>query len=158
VGKLYAQVFSELLAKFNLLCLGLHRAINWFETSNHSHKRFVFINPPGNTEIVESDYIFVIVQTSKLQPPATDSLSSKVKKRAPPPSDEKPIIMRQPKVDKDSTTEEEKYFNPMFNGKSAETVPAPDGASPGGGLLDQFRGTDLQRVSSWDSNVTEDPG
>lgn len=105
VGKLYAQVFSELLAKFNLLCLGLHRAINWFETSNHSHKRFVFINPPGNTEIVESDYIFVIVQTSKLQPPATDSLSSKVKKRQAPQAtaDDKPTIMRQPKVDKDTS-------------------------------------------------------
>ena len=29
-GKAYKDVFVELLQKFNLLCLGLHRAIDWY--------------------------------------------------------------------------------------------------------------------------------
>lgn len=77
-GKAYKDVFVELLTKFNLLCLGLHRAIDWHATPSVEHKRFVFINPPGETKIVASDYLYVIVQTSKLQPP-TEVMLNKIR-------------------------------------------------------------------------------
>lgn len=103
-GKTYESVFVELLQKFNLLCLGLHRAIDWWEDISIEHKRFVFINPPGDTRIVASDYLYVIVQTSKLQPP-TDVMLSKIKenflKRTSGETEDSKLT-RQNKVDSDS--------------------------------------------------------
>ena len=104
-GKTYEAVFVELLQKFNLLCLGLHRAIDWYEDENSvEHKRFVYINPPGGTKIVASDYLYVIVQTSKLQPP-TDVMLSKIRENLlnrGGNGDADSKLERQSKVDTDS--------------------------------------------------------
>ena len=100
-GKSYESVFVELLQKFNLLCLGLHRAIDWFQQESEEHKRFVFINPPGDTRIVKSDYLYVIVQTSKLQPP-TDTMLSNIKKAMKRSGTEDSKLLRQNKVDNES--------------------------------------------------------
>ena len=68
------------------------------------HKRFVYINPPGDTKIVASDYLYVIVQTSKLQPPTEVMLNklrdTMLKKGSTTEADSK--LMRQTKVDADS--------------------------------------------------------
>ncbi|KAL5272739.1 hypothetical protein ACHWQZ_G000808 [Mnemiopsis leidyi] len=107
-GKAYKDVFVELLQKFNLLCLGLHRAIDWHLDVSVEHKRFVYINPPGETKIVASDYLYVIVQTSKLQPP-TEVMLNKIRdtmlRKGGTPEHEQSAdskLTRQNKVDNES--------------------------------------------------------
>eukprot|EP00116_Pleurobrachia_bachei_P004840 sb/3465102/ len=115
-GKAYKNVFIELLQKFNLLSLGLHRSIKWHDEGTTSpsvhHKRFVYINPPGDTKIVASDYLYVIVQTSKLQPP-TDVMLQKIKetiskKDGPPLADSK--LTRQTNIDGDQGFIHHSYY------------------------------------------------
>jgi len=108
-GKAYKDVFVELLQKFNLLCLGLHRAIDWHEEISVEHKRFVYINPPGETKIVASDYLYVIVQTSKLQPP-TEVMLNKIRdtmlRKGSTPEQPDSKLTRQNKVDTESGKQE----------------------------------------------------
>ncbi|XP_063691671.1 calcium-activated potassium channel subunit alpha-1-like isoform X8 [Bolinopsis microptera] len=134
-GKAYKDVFVELLQKFNLLCLGLHRAIDWHEEISVEHKRFVYINPPGETKIVASDYLYVIVQTSKLQPP-TEVMLNKIRdtmlRKGSTPEQPDSKLTRQNKVDTESVRLESLSMRSVSSVAPSPRTPLSPNSPPAG--------------------------